>query len=538
MGYKIIYKDPKRNWFQSSLEDYKAVDVIVFNRFLDKVEEFKWLQKKQFYYYLKAKGIKPKFVLRRGRNKTRYPTKTTYTMDDPRDVAEVKRFLWFTPCWNQERQSAAPADDPYQLRLDYIVKGLFYRDTTKLAPDIENLNLYVPNFRCPRYVQKNEYCEKMSDWAWEASKLKSKSPEFVSHVYYLNSFEDFDNSDLMERIKWSKKDGCLPSDVIKFEILRLLEGFSTYSDFFRMLEMIPRIQDHCAINMTHKMPTEHHFTEKLRKIGSEPVRSFFSQLVGEARNLGLIRDKIHIWDGQFHETWLQKDKSRKKGLDQFYGGTYNHGGKNIGIGVYQSTIMDWNGYCTIPVYTNIVPANINENPALRETVINAYKGNTPKPKMFIADRGPSGTDTQEQIFIYGINPIIPLTTNTTTGIRITSHKQHRFFKRYTGQTPDEILNKIYDIRTRIEEHFSLNEKVYKLSQIRGAGEEMTKIEILLINCIGVLIPLTAYKLGRPDLMWSPSAFRSITIEPSKIFPEQYRELNKMQWDDSIISNRY
>ncbi len=132
-------------------------------------------------------------------------------------------------------------------------------------------------------------------------------------------------------------------------------------NYFRMMEMMPNVMDHLAINMTHSLPSPHHFHEILKKIGSARVQAFFNEKVNEARQLGLIRDRIHIWDGQFHENWLKDQKPRKPGLEPFYGGVYNHGGKKVGVGVQESTIMDWNGTCTIPIFTEIVPANKNDN---------------------------------------------------------------------------------------------------------------------------------------------------------------------------------
>ena len=82
-----------------------------------------------------------------------------------------------------------------------------------------------------------------------------------------------------------------------------------------------------------------------------------------------------------------------------------------------------------------------------------------------------------------------------------------------GQTSDEILEKLYDNRTRIEEHYGLNDTVYRTGHLHGTGKEVTDIEIYLTNTLGVLTPITAYKIGQPDWMWSPTKFRSIDWHP-------------------------
>jgi len=500
-------------------------------KFLDTFECGKWLHKKQRYEQMKKKGIKNLPHLRRGRIKKCYPTKKHYFMDDPRDIAEVKQFPWFSSLWKQIRKRSKPSVGKGQKTLDSFL-GIG-QGTIKKHPVNR---IYIPHFRMPRYVKKQEFCSSISDWAWEACQMPTKKVGLCSHIFYLNNFDFFDEREYMDEIDWVGK--ALPSDLIKLEIHRLLQGFESINDYFRMHDLSPVVMDPQAINTTHTAPSSHHYSEYLKKIGFHRVESFFKQLVDEARGYGLIKDVVHLWDGQFHETWLQQEKPRKNGLESFFGGTYNHGGKKVGVGVYQSTIMDWNGYCAIPIHCKVVPANRNENPVLRETVKGAYYDQNPQPKpyFFLADRGPSGMNTQETIWNLGIYPIIPLKSSISTGVVVTDQKHHRFYSRFVDTAKSKTLEKVYNIRTRIEEHYNLNETVYNSAHLHCCGEILTKMEILLLNCLGVLIPLTAYKIGRPDLMWSPSLFRSHKIHPERIFPGYYQELEQMRWDDEIVTS--
>ena len=84
-----------------------------------------------------------------------------------------------------------------------------------------------------------------------------------------------------------------------------------------------------------------------------------------------------------------------------------------------------------------------------------------------------------------------------------------------------------------KEHYGLNHTVYRTGRLHGTGKEVTDIEIYLTNTLGVLTPITAYKIGQPDWMWSPTKFRSIDWHPATVFPEMYQELNNLRWDDSI-----
>ena len=380
-------------------------------------------------------------------------------MDDPQDVAEVKRFPWFCPKWNEINSttrtvSQAGGNASPKGNLDAYVFPCFVRS---LPPqDATHIVKAVPRFRHISITTKEDFCSGMSESAWQAVHRDSKSSGLVCHIFYLNSFDSFDSPDVLNQLKWNPHDDGLPSDIIKFELHRILQGFITYEDYFRMMEMMPNVLDHLAINMTHSLPSPHHFHEILKKIGSAHVQAFFNEKVNEARQLGLIRDKIHIWDGQFHENWLKDRKPRKPGLEPFYGGVYNHGGKKVGVGVQESTIMDWNGTCTIPIFTEIVPANKNNNIIARGSIRHAYMSRSPQPipEFTLTDRGPFGERCDELLWRLGIFPLIPLPETVKQGVRITANKEHHFYQQYVGQTSDEILEKLYDNRTRIERTLS------------------------------------------------------------------------------------
>jgi hypothetical protein len=305
----------------------------------------------------------------------------------------------------------------------------------------------------PKYTLKVDYCDSMTDWVRESIRPQNKHPGFAAFVFYLNDFTFFDDFLTDDSFKWAKKAEILPSDVIKYELYRLLAGFISFQDYFKFVYLLPNFQDHLAISMTHPYPVGTHFTEKLKLIGPSRIREFFNLLVAEARDLGLIRDRVHIWDGQFHEAWMKKNIVRKESLEPFFGGIYNHGGKKVGIGVYQSTIFDWNGYCMIPINTEIVLANVNENIAVRDIVTHTYSDTYHTPEIFITDKGPSGLETQETIASFGPRPIIPIHDNITKNARVTSDGKLRFYSKFVEGISDANLRKIYNLRTRVEEQY-------------------------------------------------------------------------------------
>jgi hypothetical protein len=528
LGYQIIYRKGSRNWYQKTIGDYVSGVDEWHERFLDSFHNGLYERKKRRYNEMKVKGIKGLPPLRRGARLVPYPRYHIYHMDVPAEVQDLKRFSWFIPQWHQDRTSNEEKTPSCQKSLLALIPNLL--TTPRISPLSRGLIHYLPKFRSPEIVQKECFCNSMNHDSWAITHASLRVKGLVQYIFYLNSFDCIDDVCYSTDSSHPFQGKCLPSDIVKMELFRLLSGINGIEDFFRVWEMSPHaLSDELAIIMNHSLPTSHRFTSLLKSIGQQPIQTLFNSLVAEARQLKLIKDQIHIWDGQFHETWLQSMKPRKITLPQFYGGKYNHGGKKVGVGVVESTIMDWNGTCTIPLFTKVFPANLNENTIVQQTVPLYYQGNLHKPKYFLTDKGPSGKETQTIIYDQGIWPIIPVKSNMRSGTIITPTKKHRFFADLLPNMDPSLFELLYNIRTRIEEHYNLNDTVFHLAQLHLAGEELTNIEIILENCLGVLIPLTAFKIGRPDLMWSPCSFRQTGITPSTVFPERFQQLDHLRW---------
>lgn len=533
MTYWVQYKDPTRNWGQMTLGDFCPGLDEIHEQFLDAFEKGKYLMKKRRYDELKVKGYQDLGILRRGRGKKCYPSKKIFNMDNARDVAEVKRFKWFTYCWHQVRIPESNAPTTRLRPLEFYLPTVFISETRGLKGKAPRIT--VPQFRQVPIVGKDEYCTAMADWAWAACHRTVHRDGQLCHIFYLNSFDFFDDLDFMSQIKWGNRKAFLPSDLIKIELFRLLRGWDRYNQFAMLFEENAYIYDNLAIPENHRFPAGHRYTKYLQQIGLNRVQEFFDNLVNEARKLGIIQDRVHIWDGQFHETWLQTQNPRKRSnLPKPFNGVYNHGGKKVGVGIVQSTIMDWNGICAIPIHTEVFPANQNENPIVRTTIEHAYRNRHQKvPQYFLADRGPSGHYTQSSIAGLGTIPIIPLTEKSKKDVRITKNKGHRFYQSFFEFSTDEDLENAYALRTHIEEQYSFYDVQFSLGSLHAESELLLRITLILANCLAILVPLTAYKIGRPDLMWAPTAFQANTVHPELIFPLHYRALCEMRFDAEI-----
>jgi hypothetical protein len=273
------------------------------------------------------------------------------------------------------------------------------------------------------------------------------------------------------------------------------------------------------------LPSAHHFAEDLRQIGLEAVKQFFYFLRDEALHIKLIQNQVHGVDGQFFESWLCHPKPRRSGLPQFWGGFYNHGGVKKGIGVYQMPLVDISPYCVIPLYPHIVPANHSENITGWETVEGAKQHYPFQSPFFVADTGLCGVDMQNEVISRPSIPIIPIRANMVKNLYISPEKQRHFSKQYLGILKGDLVDYLYDLRQAIERWHHFFDNLFDLTRIHACGKDHMLQIIITAESITTLIAVTALKMGRPDLIQTPSAFISLIGDPSESFPISFKNIN-------------
>jgi|SRR5271157_49277 len=522
MAIHVIYKEKYRSFYQTQVDDWFPGLLVVYYKRHREMQEWRWQLKKEYYEKLPEFIKKTKPRLRRGALKKDYPTRKAYRMDIPYQVKQVEHFKWFAPCWRQDRQEAPPLLPKNQTTLNRWLIDPFMLEKTAT-------HVVVPRFRKPRVVDRDEFCGDITNLGWNALRRYHDSPACLFYIFYLNDFSVIDDEALLRSSQWREIGAYLASDIVKYELARLLLGFVTFTDYFRMMELFPSFEDHLAIAMTRHLPSGDRLVKALRIIGVSRIRQFHEALKLECRALGLIKDKVWLWDGQFFEVWMKRERKKdSRDKTELFGGWYNHGGKKRGFGIVQSTIVDWSGFVPIPITIRVYPANTNDNIMFRDTFADGLKEN-PKAALFLdTDKGPSSYESINQVHAAGIIPVMALGENRTRNVVKTKEKEYKFDSPSTEGIDARVLELIYMMRTRIEEIFAAIKVVFKQARLHGTGRDFLEIEVILINIAIMLIALTAFKIGRPDLAWKPTAFNNLKLHPEHVFPERMKELRKLR----------
>jgi hypothetical protein len=499
------------------------------------MQDWRWQLKKEHYHRL-PEFLKARLpALRRGRNKKDYPSRSKYFTNIPSHLAELKRLRWFSRHHDVPDDAAPPSTANVKSPPEALPANQPTLDSwlppvpaTRKLP----VEFIVPRFRKPRIVARDEFCSDMTNLGWFALHQSRDAPACLFHIFYMNDFSILDDDELLASPEWNKIGAYLPSDIVKYEMARLLLGFITFNDYFRMAELFPSFEDHLAISMARHPPNGDRLVQGLRAIGVTRMREMFEAIKAELRELGLIKDIVWLWDGVFIEAWMRKArKAGSRNKTGVFGGWYNHGGKKKGFGIVVSIIVDWCGFVPVPITVEIYPANENDNIVFRDTFTKSLDEN-PEPAIFIdTDKGPSGRKSLDLVASKNMIPVIALGENRKKDVMKTSKKEYKFDTITTHGVDEKVLEKIYMMRTRIEEMFSAIKVVFKMARLHGTGKDFIEIEVLIINILLMLIALTAFKMGRPDLAWRPATFRNLRIDPKDVFPNRFNELKKYRWTE-------
>jgi hypothetical protein len=299
------------------------------------------------------------------------------------------------------------------------------------------------------------------------------------------------------------------NNIIKLEIARCKMGYSNFESFIREFNQNKALIKELKIE-NRDLITLSSYRRNLKCIYPYLVK-YAQLLIQECRNLNLIGDKIWIWDRRFFECNCSGLKNKETGMlsDPDAGhyvkktGTYS---VLSGTGYTDTCVVDsWWG---LPVYWDAVNASKNDNTIFQETTIQCMKSETHKPLFMVADAGPDSHTSNQVVIDHGVIPIIAARANSVGTILKTETGTH-FRGIYIPRKFHILLGKIYNLRTIVERKNSNEVVGYNRSKTPTRRIEWAKMFVSIGNITSLLTALTAFKVGRKDLIRAPTAFRRL-----------------------------
>jgi len=426
-----------------------------------------------------------------------------YDMNVPKDYRIArKKFRWLPihPTWGKKRSSAKSYLTKSQKKLNEFIDW---------EPKLKDRYLYrFPRVTIPRFEEFG--LGTISKKEWNLHRYLKGFNGFFENLFEFNDFSYFqDLQGILENRDVSFKNMFI-EDVLAYEMLRINLGFKNYTGIERMCRFLD-----CPplFSITHDpnfFPNARDLSHVLTRIPAGAMFEFFQLLVKECIDCGIIVPKILIWDGQFMRS--NSNNNKKNGCSNYTdpdAGYCRHNGIKKGVGydpgiLYAHCFNRW-----FPVYFKMFSGNRNDILAFRETMDEFFSLTKYEWQVLMADSGPYSLQNMEKIRFQGLVPMIRARKNLKTH-PIRELKKGFFFN--TDYIPngwsDEFFLKIYSLRPMIEQGNSYNNTFYNASRMNTRGMDAAIRLRSLIYSLELLKALTAYKLGRPDLIMKPSAFES------------------------------
>ncbi len=426
-----------------------------------------------------------------------------YDMNVPRDYRIArKKFRWIPihPTWGKKASTTTKVLPKSQKKI---------QDFIDWVPKLKDKYLYrFPRVKIPRFEEFG--LGLISKMEWDMHRYLKNFNGFFENLFEFNDLSFFqDLQGILENSGVSFKDMFI-EDVLAYEMLRINLGFKNYAGIQRMGRFIT---DPPLSNITHDpdfFPDAQDISYVLTKIPADALFEFFQLLVKECIDCGIIVPRILIWDGQFIRSNCNNNK--KKGHSEYSdpdAGYCRHNGIKKGVGydpgiLYAHCFNRW-----FPIYFKMFAGNRNDILAFRKTM-GEFLAETPYEwRVLIADSGPYSLQNMENIRVKGLVPIIRARKNLKTH-PIKELKKGFFFNTdfIPKEWSDDYFLKIYSFRPMIEQGNSYNNTYYNAFRMNTRGMDASVKLRCTIYILELLKALTAYKLGRPDLIMKPSAFES------------------------------
>ncbi len=301
------------------------------------------------------------------------------------------------------------------------------------------------------------------------------------------------------------------NNILKLEIARCKLGHEHFNAWIAEFNQNESLRQELGIQSQHQLSMSSY--QRNLNVISSGLNEYANQLKQECRELNLIGDKIWIWDRRFFECNCNgvKDKETGKLSDPDAGHYVKKTGKYsvlTGTGYTDTGFVDrsWG----LPVYWDAIGANKNDNTIFKNTVIDGMKSSETKPIFIISDAGPDSHESNKLVLGYEIIPVIAARSNSVGDI-IKTDEGDCFRGEYIPREYHRILGRIYDLRTIIERKNSNEVVGYNRSLMPTRGIGWAKCFVSISNITALLTALTAYKVGRYDLIRAPGSFRKLSV---------------------------
>jgi hypothetical protein len=365
----------------------------------------------------------------------------------------------------------------------------------------DRVNKYIPRL-------KTAFCKR-----YDGSKITETEkiayefyPDYKGDIRHLYLFYDWNKVDEIEK-KYADKIGDYSlRTILKTQIFMCKRRVRTYSDLIEELRENPELAKVCELN-PNCIPDRKIFSRAADRMGIETFRQIAIDMTKECLSLGLIKGRMVGVDGSLikSNTSTHKNEETEEYTDRF-AGLYVRGNYLKGIGhlVYKLADIEYG----LPMLVQRHKGSANENPLLIDIIENFREVYGFYPEIISVDKGMDSEKNNEFCKGKGIGAYIQARDFGNKEL-IKTEKGKTFRPEYVEITDPRVLERIANRRSECEREFSRDKWGYRRDRMPNRGDKEAEFFMLITMITTLLTAITAFCVGRADLIRSTSAFKRL-----------------------------
>jgi hypothetical protein len=370
----------------------------------------------------------------------------------------------------------------------------------------KRVSKYVPRFKTPKATTYTG--DKLAEIEKSSYQCKSTYRGDIRHLFLFYPFDE--KLDAWVRENLPPNDSRVPlCKIARALVIMCKKRLPFYTDLITDLEEKPALADLCGFK---SIPTAKVFSRVMDKdrMGIEPFRELFYDLSRTSRSLGLWKGRLVGLDGSLikSNTSSYKNKATGEYTDKD-AGLYVHGNYIKGVGHLSYKVDDLE--YGLPILIQRYKGSSNENPLYRKAIDEFHVVYRFYPMIISVDRGMDSAENNDYSVERGIEAYIQARDFGKREL-VKTEKGKCFRPEYIPVKDPAFLERIANRRSGSERSFSRDKCGYRRDEMSNRGAREAELYMLITGITTHLTAITAYHVGRTDLMRSPTAF-------CRIFPE-------------------
>lgn len=365
----------------------------------------------------------------------------------------------------------------------------------------DRVSKYIPRL-------KTAFCRKYEgDKITETEKIAFEFyPDYKGDIRHLFLFYDWRKVDEIEKKHANKIGDYSLRTILKTQIFMCKRRIRTYSDLIEELRENPKLAQVCELN-PNCIPDRKLFSRAADRTGIEVFRQVAIDMTKECLSLGLMKGRMIGIDGSLikSNTSAHKNEETEEYTDK-YAGLYVRGNYLKGVGhlAYKLADIEYG----LPMLVQRQKGSANENPLLINIIEDFHEVYGFYPEILSVDKGMDSEKNNKFCKDKGIGAYIQARDFGNKEL-IKTEKGKTFNPEYVEITDPRILERIANRRSECEREFSRDKWGYRRDRMSNRGDKEAELFMLVTLITTLLTAITAFCVGRADLVRSTIAFKRL-----------------------------